>query len=83
VIRLTLAKVGKKNEPLSMFCAMPGRSQMLSRKEERKVIPELKGMEQKLTIFNFYDKLEGKTHTRTKSILRSAVLLRYEVISFC
>ena len=39
-------------------------------------------MAQKLTSFNFCDKLEGITRTRAKSILRSAVLLRDEVISF-
>jgi hypothetical protein len=39
-------------------------------------------MAQKLTSFNFCDKLEGSVRTRAKSILRSAVLLRDEVISF-
>jgi len=60
---------------------MTGLSQMFSRQEGRKVIPECEGMAQKLMTFNFCDKLAGKTHTRARSILRSADLFRDEVIS--
>jgi len=49
-------------------------------------LPQLKsirqGMAQKLTTFNFCDKLVGKTHTRARSILRSAVIFRNEVILY-
>ena len=39
-------------------------------------------MAQKLTSFNFCDKLEGKTHTRAKSFYGSADLFRDEVILY-
>jgi hypothetical protein len=39
-------------------------------------------MAQKLTSFNFCDKLAGKTHARARSFYGSADLFRDEVISY-